>query len=284
MLFHEISKECYKWVEKQYNVKEESLTDWLLYQASLKSNRVLYKAFTRNEEAHNGADWEWWILTKDCCGLAAYRFLVQAKKLKHGEDNYNSITYGNRNGMQIDLLLSSAVERQALPLYAYYINSQPDIEKQLINFSFIKEDIIRWCETCVNGVYLSSAMSIRKQVIEQPKRKITEKELINNSLGLSLLDLLFKENSVDENIPYYFFDVLNKHFSKFCRNGISVDNNYNVEYAYENRSFRYSHHQFPKYLSAMLQSQGQNIDWLENEFYRDLEGVSGVAIIDTRIK
>ncbi len=89
---------------------------------------------------------------------------------------------------------------------------------------------------------------------------------------------------MDENIPSYFFDVLNKHFSKFCRNGISVDNNYNVEYAYENRGFRYSHHQFPKYLNAMLQSQGQNIDWLENEFHRDLEGVSGVAIIDTRVK
>ncbi len=284
MVFHEISAECYRWLEKQPNVKEETLTDWLLYQASLKSNRVFYKAFTRNEEAYNGADWERWILSDNCCGVFAYRLLVQAKKLKHSQDNYNSITYGNRNGMQIDLLLSSAVERQALPLYAYYIDSHPDIKEQCINFSFIKEDIIRWCENCVNGVYLSSAISIRKQIIEQPKRKITEKELINNSLGLSLLDLLFKENSVDENIPSYFFDVLNKHFSKFCRNGISVDNNYNVEYAYENRGFRYSHHQFPKYLNAMLQSQGQNIDWLENEFHRDLEGVSGVAIIDTRVK
>ncbi len=284
MVFHEISAECYRWLEKQPNVKEETLTDWLLYQASLKSNRVFYKAFTRNEEAYNGADWEWWILSDNCCGVFAYRLLVQAKKLKHSQDNYNSITYGNRNGMQIDLLLSSAVELQALPLYAYYIDSHPDIKEQCINFSFIKEDIIRWCENCVNGVYLSSAISIRKQIIEQPKRKITEKELINNSLGLSLLDLLFKENSVDENIPSYFFDVLNKHFSKFCRNGISVDNNYNVEYAYENRGFRYSHHQFPKYLNAMLQSQGQNIDWLENEFHRDLEGVSGVAIIDTRVK
>lgn len=36
MVFHEISAECYRWLEKQPNVKEETLTDWLLYQASLK--------------------------------------------------------------------------------------------------------------------------------------------------------------------------------------------------------------------------------------------------------
>ena len=96
MIFHELSKECYEWLNKQPNVKEESLTDWLLYQSEMRSNKVFYKSFTRNEESHIGADWEWWILTEDRYGLSAYRLLVQAKKLKKKEDNYKAITYGNK--------------------------------------------------------------------------------------------------------------------------------------------------------------------------------------------
>lgn len=282
MIFHEISRECYDWLNKQPNVKEESLTDWLLYQASIRSNRVFYKSFTRNEESHIGADWEWWILIEDICGLSAYRLLIQAKKLKKSEDNYKSITYGNKNGMQIDLLLSSAIKRQALPLYAYYICSHPDIKEQLKNFSFVDEHIIRWCEGCTNGVYLSSASSIRKRVIEQPKRKITEKELVNNSLGLSLLDLLFKGNFDSKNNPSDFFDILNKHYSDLYRINMQRNNDYHTEYAYEHIGFKYSYKRFPRYLTAILQNQGQNIDRLEDEFHRELEDLSGVAVIDAR--
>lgn len=50
MIFHEISGECYKWLKIQPNVKEESLTDWLLYQAYIRSKRVYYHAFTKNKE------------------------------------------------------------------------------------------------------------------------------------------------------------------------------------------------------------------------------------------
>lgn len=284
MIFHDISKECYDWLNKQPSVKEESLTDWLLYQASIRSDKVFYKTFTRNEEAHTGADWEWWILTEDRYGLSAYRLLIQAKKLKQKRDNYSSITYGNCNGMQIDLLLSDAVKRQALPLYAYYIDSRPDIKEQLNNFSFIDENILRWCENCINGVYLSPALSVRKRVIEQPKRKISEKELINNSLGLSLWDLLFKESPKDKNVYLTFLDVLNKHFSDFCIESIPIDNNYSTEYSNKNRGFKYSYKKFPNYLKTIIERQGQNFDWFENEYHRELEGLSGVAVVDARIK
>lgn len=282
MIFHDLSEECYKWLEKQPCVKEESLTDWLLYQASKRSEKVIYKTFTRNEEAYTGADWEWWLLTEDQYGLSAYRLLIQAKKLKKKRDNYGSITYGNQNGMQIDLLLSNAVKRQALPLYAYYINSHPDINEQINNFNFIDEGIIRWCEDCTNGVYLSPALTVRKRVIEQPKRKISHKELIDNSLGLSLLDLLFQGVPECKNIPSSFLDFLNKHFSDLCRENMSIDNNGNFRYRNENRGFKYSRKQFPNYLNSLLQNQGQTMDWFESEFHREFEGLSGVAIIDTR--
>lgn len=282
MIFHEISKYIYKWLSCQPNVKEESLTDWLLYQASMINSHVLYKTFTRNEEANTGADWEWWILTDDGFGLEAYRLLIQAKKLKKKQDNYQAITYGNINGMQIDLLLSSANKRKALPLYAYYSCSPPDIEKQLKNFNFINESIIRWCENCINGVYLSSALSIRKNVIEQPKRKITDEELINNSLGLSLLDLFFKKASEDNNL-FIVLDNLNKQYSNIFRTEQVPNHNYNMEFAYENYGFKYAYKDFPGYLKTIIEHQGKDVDWIESEYHYDLEDLSGIALIDTRV-
>ena len=99
MVFHETSKYCYNWLNVQPFVKEESLTDWLLYYISERNPNVYYKAFTRNEEASNGSDWEWWILTDECSTIKAYRLLIQAKKLKPNNiDNYPLVTYSNKNG------------------------------------------------------------------------------------------------------------------------------------------------------------------------------------------
>ena len=61
MVFHDASEYCYNWLKKQPFVKEESLTDWILYNVSEHNSNVYYKAFTRNEESKNGVDWEWWI-------------------------------------------------------------------------------------------------------------------------------------------------------------------------------------------------------------------------------
>lgn len=41
MVFHDVSRECLNWMEKQLNVKEESLTDWLLYEVSKQTNFVI---------------------------------------------------------------------------------------------------------------------------------------------------------------------------------------------------------------------------------------------------
>ena len=308
MLFQKLSKECYEWLNKQPSVKEESLTDWLLYQATQISNRVFYKTFTRNEEAHVGADWEWWILTEDRYSLLAYRLLIQAKKLKKDKNNYSAITYGNSNGMQIDLLLSSAVNRQALPLYAYYICSHPDIKEQIRNFSWIDKDYLRCNDKYINGVYLSLAFSIGENFIWKPKRKIMDKELINHSLGLSILDLLFRNAPPKTFLPCTSLDGLNQQFLNSCKNYILTDDNCQTGCANANHGFIYSYKDFPPYLKAILQSQEKNMDWiakdyrqgqtmdwiakdyrqeqimdwLESEFHREFEGLSGIVVIDTR--
>ena len=119
MLFHDVSKYIYDWMKRQQHVKEESLTDWLLYNISQQCNFIYYQAFSRHEESKNGSDWEWWILTSDNSEkreFNAYRFLVQAKKLlPNNNDNFPLISYGNKNGLQIDLLINFAKNRNALP-------------------------------------------------------------------------------------------------------------------------------------------------------------------------
>lgn len=269
-IFHGISKGCYDWLDAQPNVKEETLTDWILYQASLNSQKVFYKAFKRNEEALNGADWEWWILTGSSYHTYAYRLLIQAKKL-NCFDNYSAITYGNRHGMQIDLLLNSALERQAYPLYAYYTCTQPNIKEQIDNFKNIDECIIRWCEGCTNGAYLSPAKEIRHRIIEDPKRKISDNELVDYSLGLSMLDLIINDESV-------VIKVLDLMDADFVQNFAvkEIDNSkYGIKYPIEKA---------PQYLKAFIKNnfELQRADWFEGEFRHDLKNISGIAVIDAR--
>lgn len=198
--------------EKQPHVKEESLTDWILYTISERTNKFYYKAFSRNEEAANGADWEWWVLVNDYRGFCGYRFLVQAKKLKQAQDNYPLIAYGNKNGLQIDLLIDSAKHRNAMPIYIYYSTAVPEIIQQINNFSFIDKDIVSWCETCINGVYMSMAQSVKKKTFDSPRKKITEVDLLNNSLGFSMCDYLFhgkySPKEIMDSINRYYVNII----------------------------------------------------------------------------
>lgn len=83
--FHDCSQYIKQWILKQPHVKEESLTDWLLFDVSLRNPAIYYQAFSRNEEAVNGSDWEWWVLTSEGLGsscpqpFCAYRFLCKQK-------------------------------------------------------------------------------------------------------------------------------------------------------------------------------------------------------------
>ena len=75
--------------------------------------------------------------------------------------------------------------------------------------------------------------------------------------------------------------MLNKNYSNLFRDNISHDNNF--EYVHNNYGFKYSYKNFPIYLTTIIERQGQNIDWLESEFHYDLEGLSGIAVINTKI-
>jgi len=270
MIFHDISRECYDWLKKQPNVKEESLTDWILYTVSERSSQFYYKAFSRNEEAYNGADWEWWILTGDYSNYTAYRFLVQAKKLKKDQDNYPLISYSNRNGLQIDLLIDSAKCRNAMPIYIYYSTSSPELNKQIENFSFIEEDIVAWCESCVNGVYMMMAQKVRDSVFNVPRKKIAEIDLVNSSLGLSMLDLLFSRT----HSPNHIMNLINRYYKDNILNDSSINPCGIMHYGKS----------IPHYLKTLINNDEDIFEWYESEFKSELKDIAGIAIIDLRME
>lgn len=265
MVFHSISKECCRWLQRQQNVKEESLTDWMLYTISERINRIYYQTFTRNEEAFCGADWEWWVLTDGASSFNAYRFLVQAKKLKAGQDNYPLISYGNRNGLQIDLLVSTAAARRAMPVYVYYSVERPETPQQIKNFSFVRPETVEWCEHCTNGVYMSSALSVQKKIFALPRRKVSAVDLLNNSLGLSMCDLLFDT----KDSPPKIMNRINRYYMKE-----------NKEETFG--GIRHSGKDIPPYLKILTERRQGSLDWLEMQFKDYLEDITGVAVIDLR--
>lgn len=268
MVFHNTSEECYAWLQKQPHVKEESLTDWILYTISERTNKFYYKAFTRNEEATNGADWEWWVLVNDYRGFCGYRFLVQAKKLKQAHDNYPLIAYGNKNGLQIDLLIDSAKHRNAMPIYIYYSTAVPEIKQQINNFSFIDKDIVSWCETCINGVYMSMAQSVKKKTFDSPRKKITEVDLLNNSLGFSMCDYLFH----GKYSPKEIMDSINRYYVNIIEDDVPTASN----------GIKYFGNSIPNYVKILVEQNMELPEWYESEFVYQFNDIAGIAVVDLR--
>ena len=274
LMFHQCSAFIYEWLLKQVHVKEESLTDWLLYDISSSNPNIYYKAFSRHEESTNGADWEWWILTADPYykdKYNGYRFLVQATKLwPNNQDNYSLLSYGNKNGFQIDLLLNEARYRNAYPLYMFYTTTQPDITEQIKNIQFIGEETLRWCEDCINGCFLSDAGSISEILFNLPRHKIFDTEVLNHSLKLSLLDKLFQDLSKSDHI----FNKLNQRLIKLG----GMDSQYK-DGVY---GIKHSGRGIPNYLKIFVERQGQDLSWLEREMKFEMGEIGGLAVIDLR--
>ena len=270
VVFHDSSKKIYDWLKKQPNVKEESLTDWLLYYTSEYCSNIYYQEFTRPKEANNGADWEWWILTpRYGKEYNAYRFLVQAKKLlANGRDNYPLLSYGNKNGYQIDLLLETAKRKNAFPLYLYYSTASVDIKKQIYEFPYINSAVIYWCSSCVNGCYLSPASKVYKELYNYPRHKLLDADVVNKALKLSLLDLLFRNN-------------VESVLDQFNRKHILSDkekmlNNSN-QGLYGIKHFGIG---IPDYLKMFVERRGENLEWLQTEMR--INDIDGIAVLDFR--
>ena len=156
------------WIHRQPYVKEESLTDWLLFDMSENIHGIYYKSFSRHEEARRtGADWEWWFLFPDFC----FAMRVQAKKLHPTDDNYPSIAHTNIYGLQIEKLLSDAARGNFMPFYAFYTDQWADV----------------MCPNKRNneGVFIAGGQKIYDTFMSDPMVQVMASDALRHTLALS---------------------------------------------------------------------------------------------------
>lgn len=284
-MFHNCSAYIRDWLLQQPHVKEESLTDWLLFEISQNNPAIYYQAFSRHEESQNGADWEWWILTSDKMSTTyskypnafnAYRFFVQAKKLlSDGGDNYPNLHYGNRNGLQIDLLIENAKLHHAFPLYMYYSATEPELKEQKKNCCFVDGLTLDWCAECLNGCFLSNAYDVYNLLFFNGRKRLIDVEMLNHSYKVSLLDKLF-------NIPMdsveRLLTIFNNKIVEYLNPGMN-HNSYLTQGIY---GIKHYGEGIPSYLSLFVERHNKNLAWFESQMRHSLPNVGGVGVIDLR--
>ena len=246
-----------RWIEKQPSVKEETITDWLLFTISEKIPKVTYKLFTRSEEARiTGADWEWWFVYP----TYSFKMRVQAKKLFPNKDNYPGIAHTNQYGLQIDKLLDDAAMKNYAPFYAFYTAESGDV----------------LCKEKINdeGVYMAGANNIYKTFIGGGKRQVQSSDALALSVALSCFFgcPLMVDSSEKESFAFfrrYFIDNI-------LRNQNESDDDSSIQ----NTLGLYS--EAPNYVSILLKNKENIPGWWESEFSHDLEGANAIMIYDGR--
>jgi len=238
-----ISSYIEKWLRKQNNTKEESMTDWLLFEFSNKIPGVYYQIFTRWEEARKtGADWEWWFIFNDF----SFAMTIQAKKLIPDSDCYPSIAYSNNHGMQIEKLLSYSNNNNLFPMYLYY--------------SYDVKDVL--CENLFNngGIFLQSAQQVYNDIIMIGKRKVISTELIKNSNPLRCFFCcpIIYQNNFLEYIEHYFY----------------------INDKKENKKLGY-HKSIPPYVSYLMGNRYSK-DVFRREYSKQYENINSIMIVDFR--
>ena len=157
-----------RWLARQPAVKEESLTDWLLFDISERLPCVTYRAFTRHEEGkHTGADWEWWILFPNF----SLRMRVQAKKLTPERDHYPELARTNRHGLQIERFLADCKTANAVPLYAFY--------------SALDSSPVSRAGTARDGAFVADGQRVYDGFVAGPRKPVAAIEILRLSTALS---------------------------------------------------------------------------------------------------
>jgi hypothetical protein len=170
--FNDCSHDVKKWLTKQPEVKEESITDWFLYNISEKIKDVKYKQFSRSEEGKKtGADWEWWFVFSDTESFGAR---VQAKKLRETKDNYPGIAYVSSGKLQIEKLLEDSQTDGLASFYAFYSDNNSGHTM---------------CGGKLNGegVYFGEANKLHNEFIKQSRQTLKPKDILKFTNPISCL-------------------------------------------------------------------------------------------------
>lgn len=236
------------WINRQPAVKEESITDWLLFDISESIKRIKYHSFTRHEEARQtGADWEWWFLFPSF----AYRIRVQAKKINPKDDNYPSIAKTNDYGLQIEKLLNDANNNNSWPIYAFYTNLDP---KDGCELSSCKKS---------SGVFISGAKTIYETFITNGKIPVHAADILGISNPLSCL--LCCLDSLNGDGAIFSSGTITGCFDSY-RDTTDSQGYYK---------------QTPRFIQIFME-QEETPEWWEGEFQHEFESVNRLLVYDSR--
>jgi hypothetical protein len=254
------------WLISQESVKEESITDWLLYDVSSKTNRVGYHLFSRQEEArHTGADWEWWFVSNRC----SVGFRVQAKKIRTDKDNYPGLAYANAHGLQGEKLIQDAKRKGLGALYAFYAKnvSQVRCPKRIVD----------------EGVFIASADEIYLDFVKPTRSKVEQDSLTSASVPLSCLFCcpitmgsrpIADRHRGSSDAAGRILGFFEEYF--YSRNHRSDDRSREVEFTIPKPWDRP-----PEYVASLLNPNITRSSW-ETDFRRELEGASALLVFDLR--
>lgn len=253
------------WMQKQPEVKEESLTDWLLFDVSQKIPRITYKAFSRQEEARKtGADWEWWFLFASF----GFKMRVQAKKLCPSADHYPGIAHTNKHGLQIEKLLADAKRENFMPFYAFYTTETADVMCQMH-----RND---------EGVFMAGGHSIHAEVIAVPRRPIASPDLLRHTIALSCF-LCCPLASGKERMAGTSPDDSGDGWAQFVRQYYASELGHPPEGEEHTDLLPGVHRQIPLYVQSFVKAVKEGVpDWWEREFHHAIEDVGALVVYDGR--
>ena len=256
--FKHSSRYIREWLVAQPSVKEESLTDWLLFNLSKGDPSVVYRAFTRHQEARiTGADWEWWfVFPKE-----SYLFRVQAKKASPSSDNYPDLARSNQYGLQVDKLLNAAETANAIPLYALYSAAQHPTR-------------CRAGSSTGDGVFMAGGNDVNKQFIRPERRYVSDADLLSCTVPLTC----FSGCPLLHRGRHHMVTFLDEYFSEEMQSSEEAMS----ESMSSNTSRPGVHAQLPGYVSSLLELRGDMPDWWEGEFRFSLPDVDAILVHDFR--
>lgn len=256
-VFDQLSSNVFKWVKSQKTVGEETLTDWFLYNISLNLKFISYFKFKRHEEARQtGADWEWWFVenNKGIC------FRVQAKKLQKDKDNYDSLSYTNRYGLQIEKLIQDSITRNAIPFYSFY-SATDSLPTMLCNRIKTTEN--------KHGIFISPATKMYDRFILNGRAKVNSDDILSCAHPISCLICCNACENISDNIT--IDDIYSKIREQF---GYALD-------TISNSNSPGWHEEIPGYVSTMIDSDPKELSkWFESEYRHQLDGINSLLVVN----
>ncbi|MFN4256548.1 MAG: DUF6615 family protein [Saprospiraceae bacterium] len=253
--FNKCSSQIREWLSEQPEVKEESLTDWYLYNLSKNIPIIKYKQFTRFEEGRKtGADWEWWFVFSDRESFAAR---IQAKKLKIKGDNYPALAYTSSDRLQMERLLDDGAKDGFASFYAFYsVGEKRDtmcVKKNLEN----------------EGVFLSEANKLRNEFLLKPRKQIDTTDILKLSNPVSCLfccPQTYNSLSIKEGFRQY----VSRYYPDFS-----------IDWRGKNNNNQLGFKETPQYIRELIGEEPLPQYWIQErrEFFRR---TNAVVVVDLR--